>query len=95
MQEIGVQSAVISGGGSLAPHLDDFYEAIGLPVLNGWGMTETAPVIACRKWQANNPAANVRGTVGRTLPGTSVRCAAARSVATDAAQSLSVSFSEL
>ena len=36
---IGVQKAVISGGGSLAPHLDTFYEAIGLPVLNGWGLS--------------------------------------------------------
>lgn len=36
---IGVQKAVISGGGSLAPHLDTFYETIGLPVLNGWGLS--------------------------------------------------------
>lgn len=39
---------VISGGGSLASHLDDFFEIIGLPVLNGWGLTETSPVLACR-----------------------------------------------
>ena len=40
---IGVQKAVISGGGSLAPHLDTFYEAIGLPVLNGWGLSVRPP----------------------------------------------------
>lgn len=40
---------VISGGGSLATHLDDFFEVIGLPVLNGWGLTETSPVLACRR----------------------------------------------
>ncbi len=36
---LGIRQAVVSGGGSLAPHLDDFYEAIGLPVINGWGLT--------------------------------------------------------
>jgi hypothetical protein len=40
---------VISGGGSLASHLDDFFEVIGLQVLNGWGLTETSPVLACRR----------------------------------------------
>lgn len=40
---------VVSGGGSLATHLDDFFEVIGLPVLNGWGLTETSPVLACRR----------------------------------------------
>jgi long-chain acyl-CoA synthetase len=32
---LGIRSCVISGGGSLAAHLDDFYESIGLPVING------------------------------------------------------------
>jgi acyl-CoA synthetase (AMP-forming)/AMP-acid ligase II len=72
VQELGVQTAVVSGGASLAPHLEDFYEAAGLPVLNGWGLTETSPVIACRSLSPKHPAANVRGTVGSKLPGTSV-----------------------
>lgn len=46
---LGVRQVAISGGGSLATHLDDFYEAIGLPVLNGWGLSETSPVLACRR----------------------------------------------
>ena len=37
---LGISRAVVSGGGSLPPALDDWYEAIGLPVLNGWGLTE-------------------------------------------------------
>lgn len=36
-------------------------QAIGLPVVNGWGLTETSPVLACRR---NQPGLNVRGTVG-------------------------------
>lgn len=67
---LGIREAVVSGGGSLAGHLDDFYESIGLPVLNGWGLTETSPVVACRR---NVPGGNVRGSVGVPLPGTSVR----------------------
>jgi long-subunit acyl-CoA synthetase (AMP-forming) len=47
---LGIRKTVVSGGGSLAAHLDLFYEAVGLPVLNGWGLTETSPVLACRRW---------------------------------------------
>lgn len=46
---LGVRETMISGGGSLAAHLDDFFEAIGLTVINGWGLTETSPVLACRR----------------------------------------------
>lgn len=67
---LGIMSTVISGGGSLARHLDDFYEALALPVLNGWGLTETSPVLACRRNQARE---NVRGCVGLPIPGTAVR----------------------
>lgn len=48
-EAVGVRRTIISGGGSLAAHLDDFYEAAGVAVLNGWGMTETSPVLACRQ----------------------------------------------
>ena len=71
---LGVQGCVVSGGGSLAPHLDDFFEAVQLEVINGWGLTESSPVLACRA--ATTPgrlAGNVRGTVGRAIPGTEFR----------------------
>lgn len=46
---LGIRKTVVSGGGSLAAHLDVFFEMLGLPLLNGWGLTETSPVLACRK----------------------------------------------
>jgi long-chain acyl-CoA synthetase len=46
---LGVRRTIISGGGSLAAHLDLFFEQIGIDLLNGYGLTETSPVVACRK----------------------------------------------
>lgn len=37
---LGVVRCMVSGGGSLSMHLDDFYEVLGLPVVNGWGLSE-------------------------------------------------------
>jgi long-chain acyl-CoA synthetase len=70
---LGIRGIVVSGGGSLAAHLDDFYECIGLPVINGYGLTETSPVLACRSTTAPAPGGNVRGSVGRPTPGTQLR----------------------
>ncbi|WP_456434150.1 AMP-dependent synthetase/ligase [Thermosulfuriphilus sp.] len=58
----------ISGGSSLAPELEDFYEAIGIELLNGYGLTETSPVISVRY-----PGRNVPRTAGPPLPGTTLR----------------------
>jgi long-chain acyl-CoA synthetase len=58
----------ISGGGALQPHVDEFFNFIGIPVLEGYGMTETAPVLAVRTW--NNL---VIGTVGPFFPRTEIR----------------------
>ncbi len=58
----------LSGGASLPPALDLFFEVVGLKLLNGYGLTETSPVLTCRRFEHN-----VTGTVGRPLPGTEVR----------------------
>ena len=58
----------ISGGGALAMHVDGFFEAIGIELLVGYGLTETSPVLTCRR-----PWRNRRGSAGYPLPGTAVR----------------------
>jgi long-chain acyl-CoA synthetase len=58
----------ISGGGSLARHLDDFFEVVGIEVLVGYGLTETSPVTTARR-----PWRNLRGSAGQPIPGTEIR----------------------
>lgn len=58
----------ISGGGALQPHVDEFFNFVGIPVLEGYGMTETSPVLAVRNWDNL-----VIGTVGYPFPETEVR----------------------
>ncbi|MFQ6538313.1 MULTISPECIES: AMP-binding protein [Aphanothece] len=60
----------ISGGGALALSVDGFFEAIGIELLVGYGLTETSPVLTCRR-----PWANRRGSAGQPLPGTAIRIA--------------------
>ncbi len=58
----------ISGGGALAIHVDGFFEAIGIELLVGYGLTETSPVLTCRRrWN------NRRGSSGQPLAGTSIK----------------------
>jgi long-chain acyl-CoA synthetase len=59
---------VISGGGSLAKHLDDFFEIIGVEILVGYGLTETSPVTNVRR-----PWRNLRGSAGQPLPETQIQ----------------------
>jgi long-chain acyl-CoA synthetase len=59
---------IISGGGSLAKHLDLFFEIVGIDILVGYGLTETAPITNVRRsWR------NLRLSSGQPLPGTEIR----------------------
>ena len=58
----------ISGGGAIAPHIDAFFEAVGIELLVGYGLTETSPVVSCRR-----PWRNIRGSSGLPMPGTEFR----------------------
>jgi long-chain acyl-CoA synthetase len=58
----------ISGGGSLSAELCALYHGMGVPVYEGYGLTETSPVVS-----ANPPEAPRVGTIGPPLPGVEVR----------------------
>jgi long-chain acyl-CoA synthetase len=62
--------AFISGGGPLAQELAEFFWAVGVPVYQGYGLTEASPVVS-----ANYPGANRVGSVGQPIEHVSVRLA--------------------
>ena len=43
----------VSGGGSLAMHIENFYEIVGVCLLVGYGLTETSPVLTVRRFERN------------------------------------------
>ncbi len=51
----GELKAGISGGGALQEHIDDFFAGIGLCVLEGYGLTETSPIVAVRTFERPVP----------------------------------------
>ena len=57
----------ISGGAALPPDIDLFFRCAGLTILQGYGLTETSPVMA-----ANKPGNEVVGVVGQVIPGVTV-----------------------
>ncbi len=58
----------ISGGGALPPAVDDFFAAAGIPLYEGYGLTETSPIVAIR-----DPRRPVARTVGSVVPQTEIR----------------------
>ncbi len=60
----------ISGGAALARELGLFFEAVGILIVEGYGLTESSPVIA-----ANRPNDYKFGTVGKTMPGVEIKIA--------------------
>ncbi|MFN9620502.1 MAG: AMP-binding protein [Synechococcaceae cyanobacterium] len=64
----GALRTAISGGGALALHVDSFFEAIGIELLVGYGLTETSPVLTCRRRWCNR-----RGSAGQPVADTELR----------------------
>ena len=66
----GNLKAFVSGGGALDKEIGEFLNAIGLPTLQGYGLTETSPVVSC------NPINKIRvETVGPPFKGNEVKIA--------------------
>jgi len=66
----GNLKAFVSGGGALDKEIGEFLNAIGLPTLQGYGLTETSPVVSC------NPIHKIRvETVGPPFKGNKVKIA--------------------
>ena len=59
---------MISGGAALSDMLYKFYMNIGIPLYQGYGLTESSPVIC-----SNTPQANKIGTCGKAFPGVEVK----------------------
>jgi long-chain acyl-CoA synthetase len=67
----GRMKAMVSGGAPLNTDVGLFFQAMGLPMLQGYGQTEAGPVISC-----NRPSAGIRmETVGPPMMNTEVRIA--------------------
>jgi long-chain acyl-CoA synthetase len=60
--------ALVVGGGALTGSLEQFWNALGLVVVQGYGMTETSALITL-----NHPFHVTRGTIGKPLPGRDVK----------------------
>ena len=66
----GNLQAFVSGGGALDKEIGEFLNAIGLPTLQGYGLTETSPVVSC------NPINKIKvETVGPPFKGNQVKIA--------------------
>ncbi len=69
-KEMGLENLrlTVSGGAALSAKIAQGLEMLGIPILQGYGLTETAPVIS-----ANPPERPKNSSVGRPLPGVEVK----------------------
>ncbi|NQU17779.1 MAG: AMP-binding protein [Candidatus Saganbacteria bacterium] len=58
----------VSGGAAIDPEVIKGFSLLGIPILQGYGLTESSPILNC-----NTPKCNKVGSVGRNIPGVEVR----------------------
>ncbi|MGE5319994.1 MAG: AMP-dependent synthetase/ligase [Hyphomicrobiaceae bacterium] len=58
----------ISGGAALSPEIAHLFIGLGVPIIQGYGLTETSPVVC-----VNRPESNVPSSIGPPLPGIEVK----------------------
>jgi long-chain acyl-CoA synthetase len=58
----------VAGGAALAPDISKVFIGLGLPILQGYGLTETSPLLTVNRADANQPA-----SVGQAAPGTELK----------------------
>jgi long-chain acyl-CoA synthetase len=61
---------IVAGGAAMQPRLIRIFNAAGIPVVEGYGMTETSPVIAANNYDSGEV---MIGTVGPALPGVNIK----------------------
>ena len=66
----GRMRLLVSGGAALPEDLSYIYTGAGIPIVQGYGLTETSPVITTSKIEENRP-----GTVGKAIPNVEIRIA--------------------
>jgi long-chain acyl-CoA synthetase len=66
----GNMRGAMSGGAPLRPEVAHMFIGLGLPILQGYGLTETSPVISANRFEDNLPE-----SVGKAVPGVEVRIA--------------------
>jgi long-chain acyl-CoA synthetase len=66
----GDVKGIVSGSAALQPRLARIFSAAGIPVMEGYGLTETSPVLTCNRFGKGG---YYIGTTGRSIPGVSIK----------------------
>ncbi|MDR3666400.1 MAG: long-chain fatty acid--CoA ligase [Ignavibacteriaceae bacterium] len=66
----GEVKGIVSGSAALQPRLARIFTAAGMPVIEGYGLTETSPVLTCNRFEKGR---FYIGTAGKCIPGVSIK----------------------